>query len=188
MCIFMSQRSPRKGFLKGFSIGETVLSAFVLTTGLLAVSGLVTTSMDSSFTSRDAIIATALAQEGVELVRNVRDNDFAIGGTGFASFSNANKHCRIDYNDPITSLNCQASQGAASRYTLQYSGGFYQYNNTADEKFSRYIFVDYNGSTTALVRSFVYWGTYTPPATGNSSDCNSANDCVFTEVNLMNWK
>ncbi len=186
---FMSQCSSKKGFLRGFSIGETVLSAFVLTAGLLAVSGLVTTSMGSSFASRDSIIATELAQEGIELVRNVRDNDFAIGGTGFTSFSNANKHCRIDYNDPITSLNCQASQGAASRYTLQYSGGFYQYNNTADEKFSRYIFVNYNNaSVSAIVKSFVYWGTYTPPSSGSSADCHSDNDCVFTELNLMSWK
>lgn len=184
----MSEYFSRKGFLKGFSIGETVLSAFVLTAGLLSVSSLVASSMRQSFDGRDTIIATELSQEGVELVRNVRDNDFAIGGTGFASFVNARKHCRIDYNDSMTSLDCQATQGGAARYTLQYSGSFYRHNNTAKEKFSRYIFVDYNGTTQAIVRSFVYWGAYIPPADGNSSQCNSANKCVFTEVDLMNWK
>lgn len=184
----MSRYFLRKGFLKGFSIGETVLSAFVLTTGLLAVSSLVASSMRLSFDSRDTIIATELSQEGVELVRNVRDNDFAIGGTGFASFSNSNKHCRIDYNDSVTSLDCHSSQGGVSRYTLQHSGGFYRHNNTGQEKFLRYIFVDYNGTTQAVVRSFVYWGAYTPPSTGSSTNCNSANKCVFTEVDLMNWK
>lgn len=183
----MSNRHPRKGFLKGFSIGETVLSAFVLTAGLLAVSALVSSSMRESLEGRDTIIATGLSQEGVELVRNVRDNGFA-SGTGFSSFSNSDRHCRIDYNDPVTSLDCQASQGGGSRYTLQYSGGFYSHNNTGTEKFSRYIYVNYNGSTEAMVRSFVYWGTYTPPSTGVTTGCTVANKCVFTQVGLMNWK
>ena len=84
----------------GFSLGEVLLAGFVLTVGLLSISALMAKSLKNSFENRDSIIAVELAQEGVELVRNVRDNSFIADADGFAKFS-GNKHCRIDYNDPI---------------------------------------------------------------------------------------
>jgi Tfp pilus assembly protein PilV len=186
---------------RGFSLGEVLLAGFVLTTGLLSISALMVKSLQNSFENRDTIIAVELAQEGVELVRNVRDNDLAAGNDGFTAFSNLDKHCRINYNDSSSSLDCNSSQGSASRYTLQYSVGFYQHNNTSAERFSRYIYINKvtSGSEiNALVRSFVYWGDslWTPGGmgavggrgTGYSGNCTIAKKCVFTEVNLTNWK
>jgi Tfp pilus assembly protein PilV len=176
---------------KGFSIGEVILASFILTTGLIAVSALVASSYRQALVSRDAIIATGLAQEGVELVRNVRDNDLAAGGTGFAEFSNSHKHCRIDYNDALV-LDCTAASGALSRYTLQYgSNGYYAHANTASERFSRHIYIDYNTTAeNALIRSFVYMNPslYTPPSDGNANGCTAASKCAYTEVTLTAWK
>lgn len=183
---------------KGFSIGEVILSSFVLTVGLVSVATLTATSYRQSLESRDMIIATGLAQEGVELVRNVRDNNLAAGGTGFVGFSNPNKHCRVDYNDAFSypnattvnpSLNCSAASGAVSRYTLRYDGRYYIHADTGAERFSRHIYVDYNGTDTAVVRSFAYvTAAYTPPANGNASGCTAASKCAYTEVTLTNWK
>lgn len=184
---------------RGFSLGEVLLAGFVLTTGLLATSALMVKSLKNSFETRDTIIAVELAQEGVELVRNVRDNNLAAGGTGFAAFGN-DKHCRIDYDDTVTSmLDCTTSQGSAPRYTLQYSGGFYQHNNTSAERFFRYIYINNAGSGSEikyLVRSFVYWGggasgtfkLVDAGVNGNTVNCIVAKKCVYTEVNLTNWK
>ncbi len=176
---------------KGFSIGEVIISSFVLTIGLVAVTALIAKSLKNSFGTRDAIIAVELAQEGVELVRNVRDNGFAAGGTGFADFS-PNRHCRIDYDDSITSLDCDASLGSPSRYYLQYRDGFYGHFGSTAERFSRSLYIDYNDpgadQENAFVRSFVYWGTFIPPSTGAADNCTIANKCVFTEVQLTNWK
>jgi hypothetical protein len=164
---------------------------FVLSTGLVAIIAVMSGSLRYSFSNRDTIIATDLAQEGIELVRNVRDNDFAAGNNGFSAFSQANKHCRIDWNDPDTSLDCLPNQGSLSRYTLEYTGGMYQNTANPTGRFSRYIFIDYdtNGGEHALVRSFVVWGTGTlPPASGSSSTCAGSDVCVFTEAFLTNWK
>lgn len=180
-------RFSKKSALKGFSLGEVLLASFVLTAGLMTVTALIATSMRQSLESRDAVSAIELAQEGVELVRNLRDNNIAAGNSAFRYFS-TDKHCRRDYDDPSTSLNCNGSQGAASRYTLRYSGGAYEHADTASERFSRYIHINYNGTDTAVVRSFVYWGTFAPPASGNVSSCTLSNECVFTEANLTNWK
>jgi hypothetical protein len=183
---------------KGFSIGEVILASFVLTVGLISIAALAASGYRQSLASRDTIIATGLAQEGVELVRNVRDNNLAAGGTGFVGFSNPNKHCRVDYNDAFAypnattvnpALNCTAASGGQMRYTLRYDGRYYVHADTDRERFSRHIYVDYNGTDTALVRSFAYLTTsYTPPANGNASGCTAANKCAYTEVTLTNWK
>ncbi len=176
---------------RGFSTPEVLLSMFVLTTGLVAVIAVMAGSLRYSFSNRDTIIAADLAQEGIELVRNVRDNDFAAGNNGFTAFAQSDKHCRIDWNDPDTDLDCQFSQGSLSRYTLEYTGGMYQHATSPTDRFSRYIFIDYdtNDGEHALVRSFVIWGGASlPPASGSSATCAGSATCVFTEAFLTNWK
>lgn len=183
---------------KGFSIGEVLLASFVLTVGLVSIAALAASSYRQSLESRNMIIAAGLAQEGVELARNVRDNNLAAGGTGFVGFSNSNKHCRIDYNDAFAYpnattvnplLNCTAAAGGQLRYTLQYNGSYYAHADTDQERFSRHIYIDYNGTDTALIRSFAYLtSAYTPPANGDASGCTASSKCAYTEVTLTNWK
>ncbi|MBI2439216.1 MAG: hypothetical protein HYV45_01285 [Candidatus Moranbacteria bacterium] len=179
----------QKYIQKGFSLGEVLLSGFVLTTGLVAVAALISSSMQESFRSRDVIAATQLSQEGVELVRNVRDNNFASGGNGFGVGFSTNHHCRVDYSPTAFSCGNQDPTNNSSRYTLQYVSGFYRHNNTSGEKFSRYIYVDFNGSDAATVKSFVYWGSASPSGidSGTTTNCVTSNKCVYTEVSLTSW-
>lgn len=182
-----------------FSTGEVLLAMFVLSIGLVTVVALVSKSLKHSLFSRDVIIAAELAQEGVELVRNIRDNDFAAGNDGFdtsRSFKNNEKYCRADFNDPADSLDCDRTDSprrSPSRYYLQYQDDFYGHYSSTKERFSRFLYVDYDtpgaGNKNALVRSFVYWGDADlPPDSGDPSDCVPANSCVFTELYLTSWK
>lgn len=190
--------------LKGFSIGEVLLAAFVLTSGLMATSALLATSLRNSFETRDAIIATQLSQEGIELVRNVRDNDFLVSGhDGFDAFDNSKKHCRVSYNDIIGTFDCRNNGlGRPSThedlYTLRYMSNFYRHNDTPTERFSRYIHIEYSGgaSPQAIVTSFVYWGGSDPmmfdvstaESAGDTTDCTVLKKCVYTKVTLTGWK
>lgn len=210
---FVVRKKYQQKALKGFSIGEVLLAAFVLTSGLLATSALMSTSLQNSFETRDAIIATQLAQEGIELVRNFRDNDFAAGGNGFSNnylFHNSQRRCRLDYSDntpsDLSSLTCHntapSSSGAgASRYTLHYTNALvpYAHTGTSPERFSRYIYIGYDQGSAddqyddfAVVKSYVYWGEVVPdfpnPDNTTFSDCTIKNRCVFTEVTLTSWK
>lgn len=186
---------------KAFSTGEVLLAMFILSIGLITVVALVSKSLKYSLFSRDIIIAAELAQEGVELVRNVRDNDFAGGGDGFDqsdSFQNSQKYCRIDFDDSSEGIDCdnasESPERNPSRYYLQYSpAGFYAHYSSTRERFSRFLYIDYNtagaGSKNALVRSFVYWGDASPPPSdGDPGTCIPANACVFTELYLTSWK
>lgn len=181
-------------FLSGFSVPEVLLSIFVLSVGLTSIIALVSASLRDSLANNDSIIGTDLAQEGIELVRNVRDNDYAAGNNGFTLFSTANKHCRIDWNDADTSLDCTASPATVNpqRYYLDYVGspGLYQHTGTQG-RYSRYIYIDYdtNGGEHALVRSFVYWGgAAVPPANGDPTTCKASATCVYTEAFLTHWR
>jgi hypothetical protein len=171
---------------KGFSYGETLLALFIISVGLLTVIKLFQGALSQTLFLRDATVASELSQEGVELVRNIRDNNFAAGGNGFASFS-ANKHCYVATNS--VALNCFANQGDTTGYNLIYSGGSY-IATTGAAKFRRYIYVDYNATgPTATIKSFVTWGGQPlPPATGATTTCTIKNQCVYTEVTLTNWR
>ena len=99
---------------KGFSIGEVLLAIFVLSIGMIATFSLFNAGIKNLQNERDLIVASLLAQEGVEVVRNIRDNNWAerdfsdITGVGrnkppvFRDILYANnsttKNCSIDYN------------------------------------------------------------------------------------------
>lgn len=183
--------------LSGFTIGEALLAGFVLTVGLVSVSALITGSLRNTFDTRDEITAIGLAQEGVELVRNVRDNNIAKNNPAFQGFAtNGTEYCKIsyDYMDTGSGLKsvCDGTFSGSDKYYLQYSAGYYTYPNPmVSGKFSRYTYVDYTVTDpqSALVRSFVWWGTIpTSIQTGDPADCTLANQCAYTEEQLTDWK
>ena len=166
---------------KGFSLLEGVLAIFILTMGILPVAGLITSSSRISLQARDAITAAGLSQEGVELVRNVRDNNLAqvnggaSGADGFNYFpvlaAVGNAYCRIDsdysYSYPGgKDVDCTYSSAGDSAFQLKTkSDDFYAHTGANSSKFYRQIVITPGtaGSGTAdnrimTVTSFVWWG------------------------------
>ncbi len=201
----MSSLKTKKKIRKAFSLGEVLVASFVLTVGLTATTALIVRSIENAYDNREAIIAAELAQEGVELVRNVRDQNFALeadgtpAGQGFAGFVQADKHCRMDSSDSL--FTCNPSQGNPSgrSYYLQvpsFPGLGERFSHTAAvSRFARYIYIDYSAANNnARVISFVFWdwtnGASMPsyiPSTGNTSSCTLANKCIFSEAFFTQW-
>jgi len=65
---------------KGFSIIEVLAAFFILTAGILVVFSATRLPLRHAGEARYKITAFYLAQEGVELVRNIRDNNFYTDG------------------------------------------------------------------------------------------------------------
>ncbi len=176
---------------------EVIFSVFILSVGLVAVIGLIVSSIKNSMDSRNHIIASQLAQEGVELIRNIRDNNWASGAPG-GSFDrlNQNSFCRIDYNDdPLTWStvdNNYCSLGNTSDpYVLSYVGNYYQWENLSANKtkFTRRIAVIDTDpgpdDAERLIYSIVSWdGDYKTVSPG---PCNTSNKCVYAEAKLTKW-
>ncbi|OGF26724.1 hypothetical protein A2303_06435 [Candidatus Falkowbacteria bacterium RIFOXYB2_FULL_47_14] len=61
---------------KGMSIAEAVMAISVITIGLLGVSSLAIQNIQIKGVNRNYLIASMLAQEGIELTRNIRDQNW----------------------------------------------------------------------------------------------------------------
>jgi Tfp pilus assembly protein PilV len=185
-------------FKKGFSIGEVIISAFVLSVGLVAVIGLIASSIRSSASTRDQIIATELAQEGIELVRNVRDNnqakiikETAGGGSqstdvfeDFPPGNSGHTNCEIDKDFMYSADQIECTNSNNYVLTLD-SSGFYVHGAMLNTKFSRRIEVEkFNGDKGRKVTSIVTWNNSAPPESNLDTECNIATKCVWVETIL----
>ena len=145
--------------LKGFSLMEALLATFLLSVGIVAVLSLMASSLRSSMVARDQEIATLLAQEGVELVRNVRDNNWADGNDSFNNLPSGIKTLSRD------------------------GGGFYVEGSGSPTKFKRNIVIENVANETRIVTSTVVWdGTFE-----SGSACNMTSRCAFAKIVLSRW-
>lgn len=61
---------------KGFTLLETLIAIAVLTLAIIGPFQIVQGVLTSAYNARDEIVASGLAQEGVEYVREVRDSNY----------------------------------------------------------------------------------------------------------------
>jgi Tfp pilus assembly protein PilV len=172
--------------LPGFSFIEVIFSVALMAVGMMAAIQLMSGNLDQTLDSRNQVIAAELAQEGIELVRNVRDNNWTSGSAAtFDHFPSSNAvNCRIDYNYSYpNNLSCDG------KYGLNLSGGYYGSTSSAT-KFQRKVFISYSpgssssSATSAQVTSIVIWGSSFPVSTAN---CNTATKCAWAQVTLTKW-
>ncbi len=180
---------------RGFSMLEAVISVFVVAIGLTATMSLVSNGLKHSLDSRDQVIAAQLAQEGIELVRNIRDNNWANGYESFGEggsgtelpigigSDNDRYRCIIDYTGE-SSYKCDDSFGNDD-FTLSYVGGYYKYDVSNKTKFGRRVAVVYYPVSEELeIVSVVSWKN---DALQGSAGCNTANKCVCAKAFLTKW-
>ena len=189
--------------IKGFYMAEAIMAIFLLGVGLLAALALLSRTLNNTISDRNQVIAVMLAQEGAELVRNLRDNSWA--GGGYAFFGNSSLPsassgtCRVD---PSSSFTCGAS---SFRLNLVNKGYYHAAGDSTI--FQRRIALAYTGSTAvgyrdgnpvsvanaatgATVLSVVIWGNSFPSpftSVGIEANCNAGNKCAYAEVKLTNW-
>ncbi len=189
-------KTIKRKFQKGFSLGEVLLSLAVLTAGIVPILGALLGALTTSLKNQDTIIAAGLAQEGIELVVNVRDNGvLSSASSAFVGFPNGNQTCRIDINalalsDPVTNQ-IECGGGGIQYYfdlSVEPSNKVYVHDN-AQGKFKRKIFIFLPpGRDEAFVTSAVYWGAYDPTHSTVDTDCTALNDCVRAQTVLRPWK
>ena len=201
---------------KGFSIGEVMVAMFILIFGIVSAVFLTAQSVKQIGESRNAAIATLLAQEGTELVKNVRDNNVTQmncgtssderctafdddTGYGLGSDTNSEYKCIIEYgNAALTKiLDCNIVEGQGQlyineqTYLYSHSGG-----GSVVTPFKRRIYIKYTNTNTgdlndvvAEVASVVIWrkGEFPSSIDNIKTECKIGKDCVFTKTNLTSW-
>jgi len=113
---------------KGFTLLEVIAAIFLLTIGVIGILSLVSQTIVSSQITSSRLVASYLAQEGIEIVKNLRDTNFLKihKGETINWYDNiiccpaSPCTCEGDYND-------LALTPTANRY-LNIDAGFYQYS------------------------------------------------------------
>jgi Tfp pilus assembly protein PilV len=123
---------------KSFTLIETIVAVFVLTTGILALSSLISYFISSSSFSNQKLVAAYLAQEGVEIVRNIRDSAYISGST--TTWNNLVSSCsggceNFDYR----SLKIPDDENCPGKNLLNLVGNFYQCSNFSSIQLKRKV-------------------------------------------------
>jgi len=197
----------KKSKEKGFSILESVLSVFLVALGLVAALSLLTAGLSQSLKNRDQFIASLLTQEGVEIVRNIRDNNWIDEGPETSSFSGFPGHLKniTEMDDCIVDPIERMIHEPSINKNLYFYDEYYRIKISSatpesdKTKFGRKLIFKYfccsesvcepcsipEGANLAVVTSMVIWnkeGKF--PEMG---DCNTETECAYTQINLNSW-
>ena len=127
---------------KGFTLIEVITAAFIVTIGVLGVYSMTQRIIRSTSYSANQLTATYLAQEGIEIVRNMRDTQIINSG----SWTVPNGNYRADYND-------QNLSAFGGNPLLKSSGDFYNYDSGIPTIYSRRINI---ANTPSFIQVTVY--------------------------------
>ncbi len=172
--------------MKGFTLVETLIAIAILTLAIVGPFTVVQGVLQSSYIARDQLIAAALAQEGMEYVRSVRDSNFIFNthtagsrpwlygldsSTGIDCYTNA---CVIDPGQQ-TVIDCGNTSCAARPLYLSGTNLYTQTSaGNTQTRFTRQVRLTSISATETLVTVTVSW-------TGHGSYS------VVLKENLRNW-
>ncbi len=156
---------------KGFSLIGVIISTFIVSVGLVAILSLANISLKGSSTGEMRLIASGLAQEGIESIRDIRrSNANWIDWEWYSTVSTSTvQNYLIQYdNDNLISF---------SEIPLKVnSNGFYQYDDGDNTPFYRKITLTKVSFQEVKVEVEIKWNS-------------KGNEHYLTvEDHLWNWK
>jgi prepilin-type N-terminal cleavage/methylation domain-containing protein len=125
---------------KGFTFIEVIIAIFILVVVIVGVYNAFSTMvvLTSDITMR--FTAAYLAQEGLEIMRNIRDTNWINGRDWRAGLADANTNCENGCQADYKSYNLSDAPYGDTYLKLD-SNGFYNNTNGEDTKFKRKIIV-----------------------------------------------
>ena len=125
---------------KSFSLIELIIALSLITAGVIGAFGVFQKIIISTSIASSRLIASYLAQEGIEIVRNIRDSNWLedaedplVDIEWSGGLTGCQAGCEADYRDQKGEVD---SYGG--RY-LKIDGGFYNYNSGDETRFKRKI-------------------------------------------------
>lgn len=167
--IFYYKKSIQKKFQAGFTLVETLVAIGVLSLSIAATFTVVQSSLQNSANAKDQIIAFYLAQEGMEFIKNIRDENALKSTNGqsntwLTGFSENvtdpcyfGKTCTVDSSTKAITV-CSGSFGTCpilrqdpNTGLIGYTGGWTATNFRRDIQFVQISAVE------VKVDMFIYW-------------------------------
>lgn len=170
---------------RAFTLLEVLVAISIFTVSSLALMSVLAQGVSSTNYVKKKIIATYLAQEGIEYVRNMRDT-LVISGvdtpTGWGNFRDTYSArcstaigCYWD-NDSADLEACVGGPTLCPNMTYDETIGIYGYNSSwADSGYNRVITFEVMNNNEVKINSTVEWGQ------------GSGNYSITFSDNLFNW-
>jgi len=155
---------------KGFTLIEVIIAISIIVVGIISCIALISSSISGVTAGKSKIIAAGLAQEGVEIVRNIRDNNWTNYKRTIDTWRDG-----LNEGNWLVQHNNQSLIPYLSVQLKKDSNGFYQYDNGADMGFYRKINISYVGDNQIKVLSEVTWQE------------KGRNQSIQIENRLYNW-
>ncbi len=148
-------------FKKGFTLLEALVAVSILMVAVMAPITIAQKGLSSAIYSKNQMIASYLAQDALEYVKNNRDENFRVNGGAGANWLDGLESCVIP-----DSCNIDTIDGYVEIFdnsVLKKDGnGFYGFDGSEDTIFTREINIlpmsSFPGSNEALVTATVKWG------------------------------
>ncbi|MFA6274120.1 MAG: type II secretion system protein [Candidatus Paceibacterota bacterium] len=199
------KKQNKKNISRGFTLVETLVAIGIFSTSILVMMVVLGAGISDTNYAKRKIIATYLAQEGIEYIRNIRDTyelfPTNIGGDGWVDFKVAVSNCISNSNnksgclfydgnlipgdeDPMNSIKilpCEDTDNLCTKGILYYDPATGRYNPGQanffpSSGFTRSIIVEFLGNVDEIkVSSTVHWKQ------------GSGDQSVTFSENLFNW-
>jgi prepilin-type N-terminal cleavage/methylation domain-containing protein len=129
---------------KGFTLIEAIIAVFLISVGIVGFFSLFQKVINYNSVISSRLIASYLTQEGMEIVRNIRDSYWLDETKDWENFRADSKDecligCEADYKSSEFTF-C----GDTPNYLKIDDDGFYGYTGTKETKFKRKITIDTN--------------------------------------------
>ena len=142
--------------MKGFTLIETLVAIAIM---MLAIAGPLTIAhkaVQSALYAKDQITAYYLAQDAIEFVRSVRDNNLIATNAGTVTdWLNGLSNCVLPLSCMINTITGSTNNSGP----LFYDNGKYLYGSGSTSGFTRTINIDTETTNNALVKVIVSWDT-----------------------------
>lgn len=167
---------------KGFTLIEALVALVILSTALVPLLALSNRSTSLAASIRNNLVASNLAQEGSEVVRNLRDQNWVNGlafDAGLADCGQATCNWRVQWNSTVP-----IALGANPPLLFDAATSLYGYTAGNPSIYTRTVSIARSGAAHMVVTSTVSW-----PERGRTTlGCASGYRCIKVETHLFDWK
>lgn len=154
----MSSEKNKNLNQNGFTILEMIVVIFIISLAMIGVMSLVGQNIQAQYINKNDLIASQLAQEGLEIVRSVRDSNWKNNYPWDTNLDNGSYVW--DYRGAIDMSNRLITDPQAKLYlrTGAPDNGFYWSGGSGiATNFSRIVTINNKTSTSTVVSCLVQW-------------------------------
>lgn len=160
----MLQRLNNKKIKNGFTLLEVMAAVFVVTVGLIGIFIVIQNLSTYTAYAKDRLVASYLAQEGMEIIRNIRDTNWLERSTtpdnpwDEGLLTGCLNNCEVDYTTPTVPDPIILSYEDRN-LKIDPNNGFYKYDCSGcpESKFTRKITITPDGTDALTVKVSVSW-------------------------------